>query len=143
MDNFTPLPALLGGLLIGLATSAFLVLEGRIAGITGIVGGLLKPIPGDRAWRYVFLLGLLVGGAILRLSVPDLFGEAVDTPGAILVAAGLLVGFGTRLGSGCTSGHGICGNSRLSVRSVVATATFIVAGAVTVFVARHLVGGAA
>ena len=143
MENFTPLPALLGGLMIGLATSAFLVLEGRIAGITGIVGGLLKPVPGDRSWRYVFVLGLLVGGAVLRLAVPDVFGESVAPPNVTLVAAGLLVGFGTRLGSGCTSGHGVCGNSRLSVRSAVATATFIVAGAVTVFVAKHLVGGAA
>ena len=142
MENFTPLPALLGGLLIGLATSAFLVLEGRIAGITGIVGGLLKPVPGDRSWRYVFVLGLLVGGAVLRLAAPDVF-EASGAQTGTLVAAGLLVGFGTRLGSGCTSGHGVCGNSRLSVRSAVATATFIVAGAVTVFVAKHLVGGAA
>ncbi len=142
MDNFTPLPALLGGVLIGLATSAFLVLEGRIAGITGIVGGLLKPVPGDRSWRYVFVLGLLVGGAVLRLAAPDVFEEPGAQTGT-LVAAGLLVGFGTRLGSGCTSGHGVCGNSRLSMRSAVATATFIVAGVVTVFVARHLVGGAA
>jgi uncharacterized membrane protein YedE/YeeE len=142
LDNFTPLPALLGGVLIGLATSAFLVLEGRIAGITGIVGGLLKPVPGDRSWRYVFVLGLLVGGAVLRLAAPDVFEEPGAQTGT-LVAAGLLVGFGTRLGSGCTSGHGVCGNSRLSMRSAVATATFIVAGVVTVFVARHLVGGAA
>ncbi len=142
MENFTPVPALLGGLLIGLATSSFLVLEGRIAGISGIVGGLLKPVPGDRAWRYLFVLGLLVGGAILRVTMPDVFGASVAQPGAI-VAAGLLVGFGTRLGSGCTSGHGVCGNSRLSVRSAIATVTFIVAGAVTVFVAKHLVGGGA
>lgn len=142
MENFTPLPALLGGVLIGLATSALLALDGRVAGISGIVGGLLRPIPGDRAWRYVFLLGLLVGGAILRVSVPEVFGAPVAGPGAI-VAAGLLVGFGTRLGSGCTSGHGVCGNSRLSVRSAIATVTFILAGAVTVFVTQHLMGGAA
>ena len=142
MEHFTPLPALLGGLLIGLATSAFLVLEGRVAGITGIVGGLLKPVPGDRSWRYVFVLGLLVGGAVLRIAAPDVFEESGAQTGT-LVAAWLLVGCGTRLGSGCTSGHGVCGNSRLSVRSAVATATFIVAGAVTVFVAKHLVGGAA
>ncbi len=142
MENFTPVPALLGGLLIGLATSSFLVLEGRIAGISGIVGGLLKPVPGDRAWRYLFVLGLLVGGAILRVTAPEVFGESVETPVTVAVA-GLLVGFGTRLGSGCTSGHGVCGNSRLSVRSAIATVTFIVAGAVTVFVAKHLVGGGA
>jgi uncharacterized membrane protein YedE/YeeE len=142
LDNFTPRPALLGGVLIGLATSALLALEGRVAGISGIVGGLLKPLPGDRAWRYVFVLGLLVGGAILRVSIPEVFGAPAAGTGA-LVAAGLLVGFGTRLGSGCTSGHGVCGNSRLSMRSAIATVTFIVAGAVTVFVAKHLGGGGA
>ena len=141
MHNFTPLPALLGGVLIGLAATLILLFEGKVAGISGILAGVLRPAPGDRAWRPQFLAGLLVGGVLLRLVRPQTYGATSASLGAVAVA-GLLVGYGTRLGSGCTSGHGVCGNSRLSVRSMVATVTFILTGAVTVFVARKLLGDA-
>jgi uncharacterized membrane protein YedE/YeeE len=142
MEHFTPVPALAGGILIGLSSSLLLVLDGKIAGISGIVGGLLRPAPGDTAWRATFVVGLLLGGLALRSVQPAVFGESV-APLGIVALAGVLVGFGTRLGNGCTSGHGVCGNSRASVRSMVATVTFIVAGAVSVYVARHVLGGAA
>jgi len=135
--HFTPWTALAGGLLIGLAASAFVLLNGRIAGISGILGGLLRPARGDIAWRVAFLAGLigapLVYGLFRTLSVARI--EAGD---GTLIAAGLLVGLGTRYGSGCTSGHGVCGLSRLSPRSLAATAAFMLAGFVTVFVIRHL-----
>lgn len=141
-ETFTPIPALLGGILIGLATSVLLLFNGRIAGISGIVSGLLIPTKGETAWRALFVAGLLLGGLLLLVVYPEsLSAGAVRSPPSI-AAAGLLVGFGTRLGSGCTSGHGVCGLSRLSVRSLVATVTFIVAGMVTVGV-THLVGGGA
>lgn len=139
-EAFAPIPALIGGILIGLATSVLLLFNGRIAGISGIVSGLLTPTKGEIAWRALFVGGLLLGGVVLLVVYPQaLAAEAVRSPGVIAVA-GLLVGFGTRLGSGCTSGHGVCGLSRLSVRSLVATVTFIVAGMVTVGVS-HLVSG--
>ncbi len=125
--------ALLGGILIGLAAFAMMVLVGRIAGISGIVGQLLPPRRGDRDWRLAFLLGLLVGGAIMFAIDSSLFTSVVGSPANLqIVAAGLLVGFGTRLGSGCTSGHGVCGVSRLSGRSLVATLVFLGAGVATV-----------
>ncbi|CAM3643260.1 YeeE/YedE family protein [Polaromonas hydrogenivorans] len=134
---FTPWPALAGGALIGLAAALFLLLNGRIAGISGVLGGLLKPVKGDIAWRAAFVLGLvgapLVYGLFQRLPVPQ-----IDADYAALIAAGLLVGVGTRYGSGCTSGHGVCGLARLSPRSLVATACFMAAGFATVFVIRHL-----
>ncbi len=121
--------ALLGGILIGLAAFAMMVLVGRIAGISGIVGQLLPPRRGDRDWRLAFLMGLLVGGAIMFAIDSSLFTSVVGSPANLqIVAAGLLVGFGTRLGSGCTSGHGVCGVSRLSGRSLVATLVFLGAG---------------
>ena len=135
--SFTPWTALAGGLLIGLATALLVLFNGRIAGISGIVGGLLKPVRGDLAWRAAFVAGLvmaplawLVFAGLPRLHV------AAGTP--TLVVAGLLVGIGTRYGSGCTSGHGVCGLSRGSSRSLVATAAFMAAGFVTVFIVRHL-----
>ena len=135
--HFTPWPALAGGALIGLAAALFLLLNGRIAGISGVLGGLLKPVSGDIAWRAAFVLGLvaapLVYGLFARLPVPQ-----IDADHAALVVAGLLVGVGTRYGSGCTSGHGVCGVSRLSPRSLVATASFMAAGFATVFVIRHV-----
>ena len=135
--NFTPWTALGGGLLIGLAAAAFVLLNGRIAGISGILGGLLRPAPGDVAWRIAFLAGL--AGAPLAYAMFAAPPEArIDAGDGALVAAGLLVGIGTRYGSGCTSGHGVCGLSRLSPRSLVATVSFILAGFVTVFVLRHL-----
>jgi uncharacterized membrane protein YedE/YeeE len=120
------------------SASLMLALNGRVTGISGIVGGLLIPKPGDIAWRALFVAGLLLGGVIALGVSPAAFTPGVAAPGVVALA-GLLVGFGTRVGNGCTSGHGVCGISRLSPRSLAATVTFISAGAVTVFVTR---GGA-
>jgi|SRR5579863_1377172 len=138
MHNFTPLASLLGGILIGLSASAMLLLDGRIAGISGILGGVLKPVKGDTLWRICFLSGLLAGGLLLKILLPGAFDFGIIRPFPLLAIAGLLVGFGTRLGSGCTSGHGVCGISRLSPRALVATATFIFAGALAVYLVNHL-----
>jgi uncharacterized protein len=139
MHTFTPAGALAGGALIGLATSALLLFTGRIAGVSGVVGGLLRPTPGEWGWRAAFVAGLLLGGVCLLLFLPHAIG-APTRPHAMLAVAGLLVGFGARLGRGCTSGHGVCGISRLSARSLVATATFMAAGIVTVAAVRALGG---
>jgi len=135
MHNFTPLSALCGGILIGLSASAMLLLDGKIAGISGILAGVLKPVKDDTLWRICFLAGLLAGGLLLRIVLPGAFAFGIIRPFPILIIAGLLVGFGTRLGSGCTSGHGVCGVSRLSPRSLVATVTFIATGAIVVYLA--------
>lgn len=132
--------ALAGGVVIGVAAAGLLVLNGRIAGVSGILGGLLPPRRLDAAWRALFVAGLVVGGLCLHVLTPDPFHGLAGTPPAVLVAAGLLVGFGASLGHGCTSGHGVCGVSRLSPRSIVATITFMAAGAATVFVVRHILG---
>jgi uncharacterized protein len=136
-NNFTPWMSLGGGVLIGLAATMFLYFNGRIAGISGIVGGLLKPSRGDVGWRLAFVAGLLVAPFVFAMvaSLPEVSVEA-DYP--TLIVAGLLVGIGTRYGSGCTSGHGICGLARRSPRSLVATLAFMGAGFVTVYVVRHL-----
>lgn len=138
-NTFTPGTALMGGALIGLATALFALLNGRIAGISGILGGLLQPRPGDVSWRLTFLAGLLLAPFVYQLfePLPDL---RIDASAGTLLLAGLLVGVGTRYGSGCTSGHGVCGLSRRSPRSLTATLTFMGAGFVTVFVTRHLLG---
>jgi uncharacterized membrane protein YedE/YeeE len=133
---------LIGGVLIGLSASLLLVGFGHIAGISGVVAGALRVRGGDFAWRVLFLAGLIGGGFVLGFFVPDRFPAHVGASAPQLVVAGLLVGFGTRLGSGCTSGHGVCGIGRLSKRSLVATAIFMSTGAVTVFVLRHVIGGA-
>jgi uncharacterized protein len=142
--NFTPLPALLGGALIGLAATVFWFATGKIAGISGLYGGLFVPGTADRASRLWFILGLVAGGILLRIVRPSVFalGPATDSFTAYLpiIAAGLFVGFGVRLGNGCTSGHGVCGISRFSRRSLAATATFMATGFITVYVLRHLVG---
>lgn len=138
MDNFTPVPALMGGLLIGVSASMFLMLNGRIAGISGIAGGLLQPIRGEVGWRIAFLVGLLAAPLFYRALGGVLPPFVVDAPLGVLLVAGLLVGFGSRLGSGCTSGHGVCGVARLSRRSIAATLTFMVTAVVTVFITRHL-----
>jgi uncharacterized membrane protein YedE/YeeE len=135
--NFTPWTALAGGLLIGLAAAAFVLLNGRIAGISGILGGLLRPAQGDLAWRAAFLAGL-VGAPLVYALFSPLPEVRIDAGDGALVAAGLLVGIGSRYGSGCTSGHGVCGLSRLSPRSLVATSAFMLAGFATVFVLRHV-----
>lgn len=136
--HFTPWASLAGGLLIGLAAAAFVLLNGRIAGISGIVGGLLRPVKGDIGWRLAFVLGLVAAPLLYQLvaTLPEVRVEAGSTT---LIVAGLLVGIGTRYGAGCTSGHGVCGLSRLSPRSLVATASFMLAGFATVFVVRHLI----
>ena len=136
--HFTPWPALAGGVLIGLAAAAFVLLNGRIAGISGILGGLLRPARGDVAWRAAFLAGL-VGAPLAYGLFAALPAVRIDAGVPALVAAGLLVGLGTRYGAGCTSGHGVCGLSRLSPRSLVATLSFMAAGFVTVYAIRHLV----
>ena len=136
---FTPWAALTGGLLIGIAVAAFLLINGRIAGISGIVGGLFHPALPDVGWRLAFLAGLVIApslyGAFVYLPPPK-----IDADYGMLTAAGLLVGLGTRYSGGCTSGHGICGVSRLSLRGVVATLSFLGAGFATVYVVRHLIG---
>lgn len=139
MENFTPVSGLIGGLLIGASAALFLLLNGRIAGISGILGGALEQASADGAWRYAFLAGLVAAPAAWAVFVPVTVEIEASTP--LLIAAGLLVGFGTRLGSGCTSGHGVCGISRLSMRSIVATVTFMAFGFLTVFVMRHAIGG--
>ena len=138
-QHFTPLAALAGGVLIGIAAAMFLLLNGRIAGISGVLGGLLRPLRGDVAWRGAFVLGL-VGAPLVYLLFAVLPRPQIDAGYGTLILAGLLVGVGTRYGSGCTSGHGVCGISRLSPRSLVATLAFMGTGFATVFVTRHLLG---
>jgi uncharacterized membrane protein YedE/YeeE len=135
--NFTPWASLAGGLLIGLSAALFVLFNGRIAGVSGILGGLLRPGVGDIGWRVAFLLGLVLA-PLAYATVHPLPAVQVDAGTGTLVAAGLLVGLGTRYGSGCTSGHGVCGLSRLSPRSLVATLSFMAGGFATVFAVRHL-----
>jgi uncharacterized membrane protein YedE/YeeE len=137
MENFTPLSGLIGGLLIGLAAALLLLLNGRISGISSIVGGLLAPKSSDAGWRLVFVAGLLLGAFIYMLATGGEMSVRMQASVPVLVAAGLLVGFGTRLGSGCTSGHGLCGVARLSKRSTVATSVFFGVAMLTVFLIRH------
>jgi uncharacterized membrane protein YedE/YeeE len=135
--HFTPWTSLAGGVLIGVAAAMLVLLNGRVAGISGIVGGLLAPRRGEIAWRLAFLAGLL-SAPVLWMLIADNPTPRIDAGFGTLVAAGLLVGAGTSYGSGCTSGHGVCGLSRLSPRSLAATAAFMAAGVATVFIARHL-----
>jgi uncharacterized membrane protein YedE/YeeE len=137
MLNFTPWSSLLGGALIGASASLLLALNGRIAGISGIVGGIVRPASGEEAsWRALFAAGLLAGGAIVYALHPASFGPSVVSLPLTLLA-GLLVGFGTRLGNGCTSGHGVCGISRFAPRSFAATAAFMATGILAAFVVQH------
>jgi uncharacterized membrane protein YedE/YeeE len=135
--SFTPWAALAGGVLVGTATAMFLLLNGRIAGISGIVGGLLRLVTGDVAWRVAFIAGLVVAPMVYALYT-DWPRPRIEAGYGTLVLAGLLVGVGTRYAAGCTSGHGVCGLSRLSPRSFAATAVFMGAGFLTVFLMRHL-----
>ena len=137
LASFTPWNALAGGVLIGIAAAMLLWFNGRIAGISGIVGALLRPQRGDIAWRVAFIAGL-VAAPLMYALFSALPPARIEAGTVALVAAGLLVGIGTRYGTGCTSGHGVCGLSRLSPRSAVATAVFMAAGFATVFVLRHL-----
>ena len=138
--HFTPWASLAGGVLLGIASALFILANGRVLGISGILGGLLRARSGDASWRIAFLLGMLAAPVTLQGLAPAGFLTAprIDAGVATVVVAGLLVGYGTRLGSGCTSGHGVCGLSRLSPRSLVATGSFMAAGFAIVFVARHL-----
>lgn len=135
--HFTPGTSLVGGLLIGLASALFILANGRIAGISGILGGLLRPSGNDVVWRLAFLLGLIMAPAVASLFIAT-SAPTIDANAEMLVIAGLLVGIGTRYGGGCTSGHGICGLSRLSPRSLIATLAFMASGMAIVFVMRHL-----
>jgi uncharacterized membrane protein YedE/YeeE len=139
MENFTPVSGLVGGLLIGLAAALLLLLNGRLSGISGIVGGLLAPKSSDAGWRVAFVAGLLVGALSYVLATGGAMLVSMQASVPVLVAAGLLVGFGTRLGSGCTSGHGVCGIARLSRRSIVATSVFFGVAIVTVFLTHHVI----
>ena len=136
-NTFTPWTALAGGVLIGIAAALLVLLNGRVAGISSIVGGLLRPTRGDVAWRLAFVAGL-VGAPLVYAVFATLPQPQIDAGSGVLVAAGLLVGIGTRTSGGCTSGHGVCGLSRLSLRSLVATLAFMAAGFAAVFVTRHL-----
>lgn len=138
MENFTPVSGLLGGLLIGLAVTMMLFLNGRIAGVSGIVGGLLSGRVQEVGWRVAFVAGLVLGAVAYALSTDGPAPVEIGASLPVIVAGGLLVGFGTRLGSGCTSGHGLCGMARLSPRSVAATAIFFGVAILTVFVVRHV-----
>jgi uncharacterized membrane protein YedE/YeeE len=145
VESFTPISSLLGGALIGLAASVLLLFHGRVAGIAGILGETLRGdgTRGESVFRTAFLVGLACAGLSVRLLYPGAFSALASTSASsfVLVAvAGVLVGYGTRLGSGCTSGHGVCGISRLSKRSIAATLTFMAAGGMTVFVVRHVIG---
>lgn len=137
--NFTMWQSLAGGLLIGLAASALLYFNGRIAGISGIVGGLLRPVKGDMGWRVAFISGLMFSSFVYTIAKP-LPASTIDADITTLIIAGVMVGFGTRYGSGCTSGHGVCGLSRGSLRSFAATASFIGAGVLTVYFIKYLMG---
>jgi uncharacterized membrane protein YedE/YeeE len=137
--HFTPLASLLGGIMLGVAAVGFILLNGRILGISGILGGLLGPRSGDTSWRLSFLIGLLLAPITMSLLAPELVrAPRIDSDNATVVLAGLLVGLGTLYGSGCTSGHGVCGLSRLSPRSLVATVAFMASGFAIVYVVRHI-----
>ncbi|HEV8520650.1 MAG TPA: YeeE/YedE family protein [Burkholderiales bacterium] len=136
--SFTPISGLLGGMLIGLAAVLLLLANGRIAGISGIVGGLLTRATADMGWRVAFVAGLWLGGIVYWLVCGEVFAVQLAATWPVMLIAGLLVGFGTRMGGGCTSGHGVCGIARLSKRSTVATLVFMGAGIATVFATRHV-----
>ena len=138
--HFTPFASLTGGIILGLASAIFILVNGRILGISGILGGLLPPKAGDTTWRVAFILGMLAAPTVFHAVVPAQYITAprIDATEWMVIAAGLLVGIGTRYASGCTSGHGVCGLSRLSPRSLVATLTFMGAGFVMVYVLRHI-----
>jgi hypothetical protein len=139
--SFTPVSALIGGALIGLAAAIYVLGLGRVAGVSGILGGLLRPRSGEAPVQLAFVAGLIAAPLLMRAAGAPLPAITIEASLPVVIAGGLLVGFGTRLGGGCTSGHGVCGISRLSTRALVATALFMAAGAAVVFVARHVIGG--
>jgi len=138
MQNFTPVSALIGGGLIGLAAAILLLFNGRMAGVSGILGDLLQPPTNDFGWRLAFVVGLVTGPVVFQLVAGQIAPITINAGFPLLITGGLLVGFGTRLGSGCTSGHGVCGIARFSARSIFATVLFMIAGGFTVYVMRHL-----
>lgn len=140
MENFTPLSAAIGGAMIGLSAVWLMASAGRIAGISGILGGALQADEGDKLWRWTFLAGLLLAPLVIGFFRPSLLEINFPTTGPLLMLAAVLVGIGTQLGNGCTSGHGVCGNARLSIRSLLATLTFMATGIATVFIMRSLGG---
>lgn len=142
MESFTPIASTLGGLMIGVAAAGLLMFHGRIAGISGIAGGIFRRQEGDIGWRVMFLVGLFAAGVVWSFFAPDDYAFAIERSTPALVVAGLAVGVGTQLGSGCTSGHGVCGIGRLSKRSIVATLTFMATAAITVFIVNEVLGGA-
>jgi len=137
--SFTPWSALIGGVIIGVAAAMLALLNGRVAGVSGIVGGLLRPSFPDVTWRAAFVAGMLVAPIVYAMAA-TLPAIVIESGYPVIVIAGLLVGIGTRYGAGCTSGHGVCGLSRFSLRSAVATAVFMLAGFATVYVVRHVIG---
>jgi uncharacterized membrane protein YedE/YeeE len=141
MENFTPMASFIGGVMIGLAAISMLYFTGRIAGISGIFGGLLNTKQGDTAWRLLFIAGLMSGGVLMLLFHPQSLDIQINKSMLAVVVAGLLVGVGARLGSGCTSGHGVCGIGRLAPRSLIASAVFMATGAVTAIIVNHVFGG--
>lgn len=138
MENFTPLSAMFGGALIGLSVSLLFLMNGHIAGISGILNGVLYAPRQDKAWRLLFLAGLVLGAVLFHLLMPGFNVPRQGYPLWLLGAGGFLVGFGSRMANGCISGHGVCGIARLSIRSIVATLTFICAGMIAVYITRHL-----
>ncbi|ORU90226.1 MAG: YeeE/YedE family protein [Cycloclasticus sp. symbiont of Poecilosclerida sp. M] len=143
MENFTPYASSAGGVLIGISASLLMFLNGRVAGISGIVAGLFtNPAMIEKAWRFAFITGLILGGLAYASFNPVEIMPRENMSTAILIVGGLLVGFGTAMGGGCTSGHGVCGMSRFSLRSILATFTFLLSGIITVYLVQHVIGGA-
>ncbi|WP_262965727.1 YeeE/YedE family protein [Methylobacter psychrophilus] len=137
MENFTPFSALGGGALIGISVTLLLLFNGRIGGISGIMNGVFFAPKNDRMWRLIFLFGLILGAVIFQLVMPDFNVPRQNYPLFLLGVGGILIGIGTRMSGGCTSGHGICGIANLSIRSLIATLTFMMTGMITVYIIRH------
>ncbi|BBM87682.1 membrane protein [Candidatus Uabimicrobium amorphum] len=140
-SNFTPYSALIGGVIIGLSSAMLLLFNGKICGISGITGNILVFKRHDTLWRTMFFAGLVCGGIVTFTLFPTTKAFVSDASTTVLICAGLLVGYGTRLGNGCTSGHGVCGMSRFSKRSILATCVFMISGMVTIYIVKHVVGG--
>lgn len=140
MENFTPISALLGGALIDISVSLLLLFNGRMAGISGIMNGVFSAPKKEEVWRTLFLVGLIIGAALFQFLTQDSLSAREGYPLWLIIIGGFLVGFDTRLGSGCTSGHGICGIANFSIRSIGATLTFMASGMLTVFILKHFVG---
>lgn len=141
MEGFTPILSTIGGILIGLAAIALMYFNGRIAGMSGIVAGVLRPRRNDTLWRMIFVLGLLCGAGLIRWLHPEAMAIHIDVSNAAILLGGFFVGLGTRIGNGCTSGHGVCGVGRLAPRGMIASAVFFMTAVVTTYIVRHLIGG--